>query len=87
MATTDLLSAFAAEQVAAAKAAKDTGLMPKAFAAFGSLRNSPNSNGLDPLELGSGARSADHRGSSVAPATAVRNEWNRSEGENGAGRR
>ncbi len=53
LAAMDLLAALAAEKDAAAKAAKDTGLTPKAFAAFWALRNSIvlKSGGIDPLEL------------------------------------
>jgi type I restriction enzyme R subunit len=49
----DLLAALAADKDAAAKAAKETGLSPKAFAAFWSLRDSAElkSGGTDPLEL------------------------------------
>ena len=53
LAAMDLLAALAAEKDAAAKAAKDTGLTPKAFAAFWALRDNPvlKSSGIDPLEL------------------------------------
>jgi type I restriction enzyme R subunit len=53
LAAMDSLAALAAEKDAAAKAAKDTGLAPKAFAAFWALRNSAvlKSGGIDPLEL------------------------------------
>jgi type I restriction enzyme R subunit len=49
----DLLAALAAEKDAAEKAAKDTGLAPKAFAAFWTLRDEPalKDSGIDPLEL------------------------------------
>lgn len=54
LAAMDLLAALAAERDAAAKAAKDTGLAPKAFAAFWALRDDPalKQAGIDPLELG-----------------------------------
>jgi type I restriction enzyme, R subunit len=53
LAAMDLLAALAAEKDAAAKAAKDTGLTPKAFAAFWALRDDPvlKSSGIDALEL------------------------------------
>jgi type I restriction enzyme R subunit len=53
LAAMDLLAALAAEKDAAAKAEKDTGLAPKAFAAFWALRNSAvlKSTGIDPLEI------------------------------------
>ena len=53
LAAMDLLAALAAEKEAAMKAAKDTGLAPKAFAAFWALRNSAllKSTGIDPLEI------------------------------------
>jgi type I restriction enzyme R subunit len=53
LAAMDLLAALAAEKDAATKAAKDTGLTPKAFAAFWALRDSTalKSGGVDPLEL------------------------------------
>jgi len=49
----DLLAALATEKDAASKAAKDTGLTPKAFAAFWALRDNPalKSSGIDALEL------------------------------------
>jgi len=49
----DVLAALAAEKDAAEKAAKDTGLAPKAFAAFWALREEPalKQCGIDPLEL------------------------------------
>jgi type I restriction enzyme R subunit len=54
LAAMDLLAALAAEKDAAAKAAKDTGLTPKAFAAFWALRDEAalKQAGIDPLELG-----------------------------------
>jgi type I restriction enzyme R subunit len=54
LAAMDLLAAMAAEKDAAAKAAKDTGLTPKAFAAFWALRDEAalKQAGIDPLELG-----------------------------------
>jgi type I restriction enzyme R subunit len=53
LAAMDLLAALAAEKDAASQAAKDTGLTPKAFAAFWALRDNPvlNSSGINPLEL------------------------------------
>ena len=53
LAAMDLLAALAAEKDAAAKAAKETGLTPKAFAAFWALRDSTvlKGGGIDPLEL------------------------------------
>jgi type I restriction enzyme, R subunit len=53
LAAMDLLAALAADKDAAAKAAKESGLTPKAFAAFWSLRDSAvlKSGGIDPLEL------------------------------------
>jgi type I restriction enzyme, R subunit len=49
----DILAALAAEKDAAEKAAKDTGLAPKAFAVFWTLREEPalKQCGIDPLEL------------------------------------
>jgi type I restriction enzyme R subunit len=49
----DILAALAAEKDAAEKAAKDTGLAPKAFAVFWTLREEPSLKqcGIDPLEL------------------------------------
>jgi type I restriction enzyme R subunit len=54
LAAMDLLAALAAERDAAAKAAKDTGLTPKAFAAYWALRDDAalKQTGIDPLELG-----------------------------------
>lgn len=48
-----MLAALAAEKDAAEKAAKDTGLAPKAFAVFWTLREEPalKQCGIDPLEL------------------------------------
>jgi len=53
LAAMDLLAALAAEKDAAAKAAKDTGLAPKAFAVFWALRDNAalKTGGVDPLEL------------------------------------
>ena len=53
LAAMDLLAALAADKDAAAKAAKKTGLTPKAFAAFWSLRDSAvlKSGAIDSLEL------------------------------------
>lgn len=53
LAAMDLLAALATEKDAAAKAAKDTGLTPKAFAAFWALRESPGlkSSRIDALDL------------------------------------
>jgi type I restriction enzyme, R subunit len=53
LAAMDLLAALATEKDAAAKAAKDTGLTPKAFAAFWALRESAvlKGSGINPLEL------------------------------------
>ena len=53
LAAMDLLAALAAEKDAASKAAKDTGLSPKAFGAFWALRESAilKAAGIDPLEL------------------------------------
>lgn len=53
LAAMDLLAALAAEKDTAARAAKDTGLTPKAFAAFWALRGSAalKNGGIDPLEL------------------------------------
>jgi type I restriction enzyme R subunit len=50
----DLLAALAQEKDAASKAARDTGLRPKAFAAFWALRDSVElkTAEIDPLELG-----------------------------------
>jgi hypothetical protein len=49
----DVLAALAAEKDAAEKAAKDTGLTPKAFAVFWTLREelALKQCGIDPLEL------------------------------------
>jgi type I restriction enzyme R subunit len=49
----DMLAALAAEKEAAAKAAKDSGLTPKAFAVFWGLRDEPalKAAGLAPMEL------------------------------------
>jgi type I restriction enzyme R subunit len=54
LAAMDLLAALAAEKDAAARAAKDTGLTPKAFAAFWALHDEAalKQAGIDPLELG-----------------------------------
>lgn len=54
LAAMDLLAALAAEKDAATKAAKDTGLAPKAFAVFWALRNEAplRQAEIDPLELG-----------------------------------
>lgn len=53
MAAMDLLAALAVEKETADKAAKDTGLSPKAFAVFWVLRdqNALKGSGVDPLEL------------------------------------
>jgi type I restriction enzyme R subunit len=53
LAAMDLLAALAAEKDAAAKAAKDTGLTPKAFAAYWALRENATlkSAGIEPLAL------------------------------------
>jgi type I restriction enzyme, R subunit len=53
MAAMDMLAALAAEKEAAAKAAKDSGLTPKAFAVFWGLRDAPalKAAGLAPMEL------------------------------------
>jgi type I restriction enzyme R subunit len=53
LAAMDFLAALAAEKDAAAKAARETGLTPKAFAPFWALRDSAvlKSGGIDPLEL------------------------------------
>jgi type I restriction enzyme R subunit len=53
MAAMDLLAALATEKDAAAKVAKDTGLTPKAFAAYWALRDNPvlKGSGIDPLKL------------------------------------
>jgi type I restriction enzyme R subunit len=53
MAAMDMLAALAAEKEAAAKAAKDSGLTPKAFAVFWGLRDEPalKAAGLAPMEL------------------------------------
>ncbi|MFZ0572431.1 MAG: deoxyribonuclease HsdR, partial [Rhodomicrobium sp.] len=53
LAAMDLLAALAAEKETAAKAAADTGLTPKAFAAFWALRDNAalKSGGVDALEL------------------------------------
>ena len=53
LAALDLVAARAAERDAAAKAAADTGLNPKAFAAFWTLRDNPvlRDCGVDPLSL------------------------------------
>jgi len=53
LAAMDLLAALAAEKDAAAKAAKDTGLTPKAFAAYWALRENGTlkSAGIEPLAL------------------------------------
>jgi type I restriction enzyme R subunit len=54
LAAMDLLAALAAEKDDAANAAKDTGLTPKAFAAFWALRDEAalKHAGIDTLELG-----------------------------------
>jgi type I restriction enzyme, R subunit len=54
LAAMDLLAALAVEKDAAARSAKDTGLTPKAFAAFWALRDEAavKQAGIDPLELG-----------------------------------
>jgi type I restriction enzyme R subunit len=54
LAAMDLLAALAADKDAAAKAAKDTGLTLKAFAAFWAIRDEAalKKAGIDPLELG-----------------------------------
>jgi len=53
LAAMDLLAALAAEKDAAAKAAKQTGLSPKAFAVFWALKEGAalKSVGIDPLDL------------------------------------
>jgi type I restriction enzyme R subunit len=53
MAAMDLLAALAAEKEAAAKAAKDSGLTPKAFAAYWVLRDEPalKAAGIVPMDL------------------------------------
>lgn len=53
LAAMDLLAALAAEKDAAAQAAKDTGLSPKAFSAFWAIRDNPalKHSGIDALEL------------------------------------
>ncbi|RZJ18620.1 MAG: HsdR family type I site-specific deoxyribonuclease [Brevundimonas sp.] len=53
LAAMDLLAALAVEKDAASQAAKDTGLTPKAFAAFWALQDNPamKKSGLDALEL------------------------------------
>jgi type I restriction enzyme R subunit len=53
LAAMDMLSALAAEKDAASKAASDTGLSPKAFAAFWATRESAElkAGGVDPLGL------------------------------------
>ena len=53
LAAMDLLAALAAEKDAASKAAKETGLSPKAFAVFWALRDDAalKSSGIDPIEL------------------------------------
>jgi type I restriction enzyme R subunit len=53
LAAMDLLAALAADKDAASQAANDTGLSPKAFAAYWALRENPalKSSGIDPLEL------------------------------------
>ena len=53
LAAMDLLAALAAEKDAGARAARETGLSPKAFAPFWALRDSAvlKSGGIDPLEL------------------------------------
>lgn len=53
LAAMDLLAALATEKDAASKAAKDTGLTPKAFAAFWALRENTalKSSGINALEL------------------------------------
>jgi type I restriction enzyme R subunit len=53
LAAMDLLAALAAEKDAAAKAAKETGLSPRAFGVFWALReNAPlKSAGIAPLDL------------------------------------
>jgi type I restriction enzyme R subunit len=53
LAAMDLLAALAAEKDAAAKAAKETGLSPKAFAVFWALRAEPalKDAAIDPLNI------------------------------------
>lgn len=53
LAAMDLLAALAADKDAASQAANDTGLSPKAFAAYWAFHENPalKSNGIDPLEL------------------------------------
>jgi type I restriction enzyme, R subunit len=53
MAAMDMLAALAVEKEVAAKAAKDSGLTPKAFAVFWGLRDEPSlkAAGLVPMEL------------------------------------
>ncbi len=53
LAAMDLLAALAAEKDAAGKAAKETGLSPKAFAVFWALKDEPalKKAGIDPLNL------------------------------------
>jgi type I restriction enzyme R subunit len=54
LAAMDLLAALAAEKDAAAKAAKESGLSPKAFTATWALRDEPGlkAAGIDPKEIG-----------------------------------
>lgn len=54
LAAMDLLAALAAEKEAAAKAARDTGLSPKAFAVFWRVHEEAaiKASSIDPLELG-----------------------------------
>ena len=58
LAAMDLIAALAAEKEAAAKATKDSGLSPRAFAVFWALRDEPalKEIGIDPMEI---AREAD----------------------------
>src|SRR5258705_4933980 len=53
LAAMDFLAALAAEKDAAAKAAKETGLSPKAFAVFWALKEESalKSAGINPLDL------------------------------------
>src|SRR5205823_9029901 len=52
LAAMDHLAALAAEKDAAAKAAKESGLSPKAFAVFWALKGAALNNvGIDPLNL------------------------------------
>lgn len=53
MAAMDLLAALAVEKDVAAKAERETGLSPKAFAAFWALRVNPalKQGGVEPLDL------------------------------------